>query len=119
MTDCEWILSNRLGYHSWKRLGDMTSSLFALGFHEHTRADKCCPEFLKNIREAAFAFTYSADKDVSIFLVDHHGCTASVVVSITFTPRSITDMPILPIHQGTLDGEQTNLLIIWLFVPVP
>lgn len=62
------LIADFLGFDSWKRLGDTISSIYALGYHEHTRADNNCPKFLRHIREAVFAFTYSADKNVSIFL---------------------------------------------------
>lgn len=61
-------LADSLGFDSWKRLGDIVSSIYALGYHEHNRSNDNCPQFLKHIREAVFAFTYSADKNVSIFL---------------------------------------------------
>ncbi|KAL7914397.1 hypothetical protein GGI35DRAFT_467506 [Trichoderma velutinum] len=55
-------------YHSWKRLGDMTSSLFALGYHQQLEQDPTIPVFLTVLRRSAFARAYSADKNVSIFL---------------------------------------------------
>ncbi|KAF9877088.1 hypothetical protein CkaCkLH20_05354 [Colletotrichum karsti] len=55
-------------YLSWRRLGDVASSLFALGYHEQARGAPEAPEFLRSLRQAAFARTYSADKNVSIFL---------------------------------------------------
>ncbi|KAH6879435.1 fungal transcriptional regulatory protein, partial [Thelonectria olida] len=55
-------------YHSWKRLGNMTSSLFALGYHQQLERNPGAPTFLTDLRRAAFARAYSADKNVSIFL---------------------------------------------------
>lgn len=60
-------LTGHVGLNSWRKLGDIISSIFALGYHEGGRGDGC-PDFLKHMREAVFAFTYSADKNVSIFL---------------------------------------------------
>lgn len=57
-----------LGYHSWRRLGDVISSLYALGYHEHVNMTALTPVTLGNLRSAAFCRTYSADKNVSIFL---------------------------------------------------
>lgn len=62
------LITDCLGFDSWKRLGDIISSIYALGYHEQNRTSDNCPKFLKHIREAVFAFTYSADKNVSIFL---------------------------------------------------
>lgn len=55
-------------YHSWKRLGDVISSVFALGYHEKINADGSCPKFLQHLRQAVVARIYSADKNMSIFL---------------------------------------------------
>lgn len=57
-----------IGYHSWKRLGDVTSSLFALGYHQQMEIDSSTPAFLIELRRTAFARAYSADKNISIFL---------------------------------------------------
>lgn len=46
----------------------MTSSLFALGYHEQLETKARAPQFLKDLRQAAFARAYSADKNVAIFL---------------------------------------------------
>ena len=59
---------NLPGYHSWRRLGDVASSLFALGYHEQVEFHVPTPAFLKDLRMAALARAYSADKNVSIFL---------------------------------------------------
>ncbi|KAL3417430.1 hypothetical protein PVAG01_11430 [Phlyctema vagabunda] len=55
-------------YHSWRRLGDVASSIFALGYHEEIEDNVFMPPFLKELRWAAFARAYSGDKNVSIFL---------------------------------------------------
>ena len=56
------------GYHSWRRLGDVISSLFTLGYHERIFENSSVPPFIKDLRRTAFARAYSADKNVSIFL---------------------------------------------------
>ncbi|KAF2704996.1 hypothetical protein K504DRAFT_506464 [Pleomassaria siparia CBS 279.74] len=56
------------GYHSWRKLGDVASSLFALGYHEQLGSKFVVPEYLRVLREEAFNRAYSADKNVSIFL---------------------------------------------------
>ncbi|KAI1321720.1 putative Zn(II)2Cys6 transcription factor [Xylariaceae sp. FL0255] len=55
-------------YHTWKKLGGVISTLFALGYHEQINDKTIAPRFLKDLRRAALARTYSADKNVSIFL---------------------------------------------------
>ncbi|KAJ5821717.1 uncharacterized protein N7525_011001, partial [Penicillium rubens] len=56
-------------YHSWSRLGDVVSSMFALGYHENVDKTKPpIPIFLAELRKTAWATTYSADKNIAIFL---------------------------------------------------
>jgi hypothetical protein len=42
--------------------------LFALGYHQDAENPKPLPAFLRTIRQAAFGTSYSADKNVAIFL---------------------------------------------------
>ncbi|KAJ5115743.1 hypothetical protein N7456_000091 [Penicillium angulare] len=57
------------GYLSWRKLGDVAASLFALGYHQQqTETFRAAPDFLRHLRQVAFCRTYSADKNVSIFL---------------------------------------------------
>lgn len=60
--------ADNLGYHSWRKLGDVVSSLFALGYHERIDDSDDVPVALQDLRKAAFARAYSADKNISIFL---------------------------------------------------
>ncbi|EHK22740.1 uncharacterized protein TRIVIDRAFT_124113, partial [Trichoderma virens Gv29-8] len=56
-------------YHSWRRMGDVASSLFALGYHE--KIDEACsniPLFVAELRRSCFARIYAADKSLAIFL---------------------------------------------------
>ncbi|KAJ5155591.1 hypothetical protein N7492_008394 [Penicillium capsulatum] len=55
-------------YHSWRKLGDVISSTFALGYHENLEAKPGIPRFLVELRKTAFARIYSADKNIAIFL---------------------------------------------------
>lgn len=55
-------------YSSWRKLGDVISSLFALGYHENLGKEATSPVFLQNLRREALFRAYSADKNVSIFL---------------------------------------------------
>ncbi|KAJ5924695.1 hypothetical protein N7466_008882 [Penicillium verhagenii] len=55
-------------YHSWRKLGDVISSTFAMGFHENLEAKTGTPRFLMELRKSAFARIYSADKNIAIFL---------------------------------------------------
>lgn len=50
-------------------MGDVASSLFALGYHEKIDQDASqLPEFIVELHKAAFARIYAADKNLAIFL---------------------------------------------------
>lgn len=51
---------------NWRRMGDVISSLVALGYHE-LPSSSIAP-FLLNLRQRLFARTYSADKHTALFL---------------------------------------------------
>ncbi|KAI5924560.1 hypothetical protein F4810DRAFT_129970 [Camillea tinctor] len=55
-------------YHLWRRLGDVISATFALGYHENNDAKPGTPPFLVELRKTAFARIYSADKNIALFL---------------------------------------------------
>lgn len=48
-------------------MGDLSSSLFALGYHERI-TDASTPNFIAELRTATFARIYAADKALAIFL---------------------------------------------------
>lgn len=56
------------GYYSWRKLGDVISSICALGYHENLDEKHGTPPFLTELRRAVFALIYSADKNVAIFV---------------------------------------------------
>lgn len=63
------VLTSIPGYLSWRKLGDVAASLYALGYHQQqTESFRTAPSFLRDLRQTAFCRTYSADKNVSIFL---------------------------------------------------
>ncbi|PTB70298.1 hypothetical protein BBK36DRAFT_1164847 [Trichoderma citrinoviride] len=56
-------------YHSWRRMGDVASSLFALGYHEKIDQDSYdIPLFVAELRRSCFARIYAADKSLAVFL---------------------------------------------------
>ncbi|OBT83805.1 hypothetical protein VE02_08659 [Pseudogymnoascus sp. 03VT05] len=55
-------------YRSWRRMGDLASSLFALGYHENIDETPEVPNCVAQLRKAAFSRIYAADKSLAIFL---------------------------------------------------
>lgn len=60
--------ANQPGYNIWRRLGDVISSISALGYHERLDTKPDTPKFLIQLRKTAFARVYSADKNFALFL---------------------------------------------------
>lgn len=57
------------GFHTWRSMGDLATSLVTLGYHE--RIDQQAPDvpdFVLELRKAIFARIYWADKTLSIFM---------------------------------------------------
>ncbi|KAJ4304884.1 hypothetical protein N0V90_000412 [Kalmusia sp. IMI 367209] len=78
-----WIshscLDGDQSYISWRKLGDVISSLYALGYHERLGVNPTVSTSLRSLRELAFARTFSGDRNVSLFLgrpprMDHKHC---------------------------------------------
>ncbi|KAL1858750.1 hypothetical protein Daus18300_009884 [Diaporthe australafricana] len=55
-------------YNLWRSMGDVMSSISALGYHERLDGRLDTPEFLIQLRKTAFARIYSADKNMALFL---------------------------------------------------
>jgi hypothetical protein len=49
-------------------MGDVIATIFALGYHEQFKPDETISVRRKDLRRAALARIYSADKNVSVFL---------------------------------------------------
>ena len=61
-------MSNTVGYRSWRKLGDVISSVYALGYHQKMEVDARSPQYIVELRRTVFCSLFSADKNVAIFL---------------------------------------------------
>lgn len=57
-----------IGLDSWRRLGDVISSVLYLGYHQPSKPKPNTPPFLTELRETCFTRIYSDDKNVAVFL---------------------------------------------------
>ncbi|CAK1362746.1 hypothetical protein CB0940_05070 [Cercospora beticola] len=55
-------------YHSWRRLGDVISTIYALGHHDRVDLASLTSQTLAGLRSQTVARSYSADKNISVFL---------------------------------------------------
>lgn len=94
------------GYHSWRRIGDVASSLFAMGYHEKIDGHNAeIPHFINELRKACFARIYAADKSLAVFL----GRPPRIVKEYCHfkIPNNVSDGWVD--GQGGLVGESTSL----------
>lgn len=59
---------NFLDYLTWRRLGDTSSVIFAMGLHQDIRPSKHLPFFLVEVRKLIFARAYCTDKELGTFM---------------------------------------------------
>lgn len=57
------------GYQAWRRLGDLSATVYAAGLHKlDGPADEECPFFVKQLRRSCFASAFYIDKTVATFV---------------------------------------------------
>lgn len=57
-----------LGYQAWRRLGDLSATVYAAGFHQENSQVDDCPFFLRQWRRICFAAAFYADKAIATFV---------------------------------------------------
>lgn len=55
-------------YPAWKRIGDISSSLYALGWHSHVKTAHEVPRWLTELRKQNVIFAYAIDKSMAVFV---------------------------------------------------
>ncbi|KZF19088.1 hypothetical protein L228DRAFT_257174 [Xylona heveae TC161] len=96
-------------YHSWRRLGDVIASIFALGYHEDIETRPEIPPFLIDLRKAAFANTYGDDKNVSIFLGRPPRMSKQFChFQLPSCPTSLSDSSTFSSRESNVDGWEAD-----------
>ncbi|KAI1634641.1 hypothetical protein F4809DRAFT_651732 [Biscogniauxia mediterranea] len=90
-------------YHLWRRLGDVISTTFALGYHENIEAKPGTPPFLMELRKTAFARIYSADKNIALFL------GRPLRMSKRFCYFQLPKVPLLAGYDQSSSDEQLDI----------
>lgn len=57
-----------IGPHSWNRLGELSTDIFALGIHRDSKSSNELPEYLLESRRRLFAAAFQLDKTIATFL---------------------------------------------------
>ncbi|KAL4864656.1 hypothetical protein BDV12DRAFT_188750 [Aspergillus spectabilis] len=55
-------------YIAWRRLGDLTATIYAAGLHQESTRGSDCPAFLHQWRKTCFSAAFYADKCLSTFV---------------------------------------------------
>ncbi|KAL4884575.1 hypothetical protein BJY04DRAFT_168101 [Aspergillus karnatakaensis] len=87
-------------YVAWRRLGDLTATVYAAGLHQESTRGTDCPPFLHQWRKMCFGAAFYADKCLSTFVgrppfLNYRYCSIS-------PPLDLTDQELI---QG---GEKLN-----------
>lgn len=74
------MLTICLGYQAWRRLGDLSATVYAAGVHQENNQTDDKPFFLRQWRRIFFASAFYADKCVATFvgrppLINYRYCT--------------------------------------------
>ncbi|KAF7593608.1 hypothetical protein BBP40_011126 [Aspergillus hancockii] len=67
-------------YQAWRRLGDLSATIYAAGFHQESSQTGDCPFFLRQLRRICFASAFYADKAIATFVgrppfINYRYCT--------------------------------------------
>lgn len=67
-------------YQAWRRLGDLSATVYAAGLHQENEPEDVCPYFLRQWRRSCFAHAFHADKSLATFvgrppLINYRYCT--------------------------------------------
>ncbi|KAM5349440.1 hypothetical protein ACJ41O_005945 [Fusarium nematophilum] len=104
-------------YHSYRKLGDVITSIVTLGYHEKLGAASASPLFLVDMRRTALARAYSADKNWAIFLgrpprLGKKFCHLNAALRQSISVDEEAHSPLA--HQGnTLYWSTDSKLSIW------
>ena len=74
------ITDTGAGYQAWRRLGDLTATIYAAGLHVDTETSEDCPFFLRQWRRCCFTSAFYMDKMMATFvgrppLLNYRYCT--------------------------------------------
>ncbi|KAL4812572.1 hypothetical protein BDW67DRAFT_178613 [Aspergillus spinulosporus] len=74
-------------YAAWRKLGNLTATIYAAGLHQESTRAQNCPPFLHQWRKMCFAAAFYADKSLSTFVgrppfINYRYCSISPPLDI-------------------------------------
>ncbi|PWY90199.1 putative C6 transcription factor [Aspergillus heteromorphus CBS 117.55] len=96
-------------YQSWRRLGDLSATIYAAGLHQEISQPDDCPFFLRQWRRMCFAAAFAADKNVATFVgrppyINHRYCTLAPPLDVS-EPRLVVGGDALDQSVSELDNS--------------
>lgn len=99
---------------AWRRMGDLASTIFAIGLHQDPGSQSTLPFFLVELRRRSFANSYSSDKALSTFFgrpprISMRYCSVKAPYDLTdeelIAPVELRDLAIARLDK---DGWNTD-----------
>ena len=99
-------------YRVWRRLGDLSTTVFALGLHQEIKASPDVPFWLAEIRKRCFATVYAVDKLMATFVgrpprISRRYCSIQIPLDIEIADLALSDED-LNLKLSQLDHEGWN-----------
>ena len=97
-------------YRVWRRLGDLSTTVFALGLHQEIKTSPDVPFWLAEIRKRCFATVYAVDKLMATFVgrpprISRRYCSIQVPLDIEVADLALSDEDLnLKLSQLDADG---------------
>ena len=96
-------------YRLWRRLGDLSTTVFALGLHQEIKTSAEVPFWLAEIRKRCFATVYGIDKLMATFVgrpprISRRYCSIQVPLDIEMADLALSDED-LGTKLGQLDSD--------------
>jgi hypothetical protein len=90
------LVNGDSNYRVWRRLGDLSTTIFALGLHQEIKTSPEVPFWLAEIRKRCFATTYAVDKLMATFVgrpprISRRYCSIQIPLDIEIADLALSD----------------------------
>jgi len=85
-----------LDYQVWRRVGDLSTAIFALGLHQDLQPSSQHPFWLVEMRRRGLALAYAVDKALCTFVgrpprISRRYCSIRIPLDLTFDELALED----------------------------
>lgn len=84
------------GYRTWRRLGDLSTTIFALGLHQEIKVSQDVPFWMAEIRKRCFGAAYAVDKLMATFVgrpprISRRYCSIQIPLDLEIADLALGD----------------------------